>query len=86
MSTNEVIGLISQSFQKKPKLWAISPSVIKLISKAGDLLHLPLTTERLKKLTEDYVVSNGKIKNALGKALPLTAAQGMMLTAGSFDK
>jgi nucleoside-diphosphate-sugar epimerase len=84
MSTNQVIRILSESLQKKPKLWAIPPSVIKLIAKTGDLLRLPLTTERLKKLTEDYVVKNSKIKNALGKALPLTAAQGMLLTARSF--
>lgn len=84
MSTNKVIQILSESLQRKPKLWAISPSLIKLIAKAGDWLHLPLNTERLKKLTEDYVVDNNKIKKALGKALPLTTAQGLSLTAKSF--
>nr|WP_294794090.1 NAD-dependent epimerase/dehydratase family protein [uncultured Mucilaginibacter sp.] len=84
MSTNKVIQILSESVQRKPKLWAISPSLIKLIAKAGDWLHLPLNTERLKKMTEDYVVDNNKIKKALGKALPLTTAQGLLLTAKSF--
>ena len=30
----------------------------------GTLLHLPLNEERLRKLTENYVVSNAKIKAA----------------------
>ena len=29
-------------------------------------MHLPLNSERLKKLTESYVVSNQKLKMALG--------------------
>ena len=32
---------------------------------AGDILHLPLNSERQKKLTESYVVSNKKLKKAL---------------------
>lgn len=35
-------------------------------AKVGSMLHLPLNTERLRKLTENYVVSNEKIKKALG--------------------
>jgi hypothetical protein len=47
---------------------------------------LPLTTERLNKLTESYIVSNKKIKKALNKELPLTAVEGLKITANSFNK
>ncbi|MNY80330.1 hypothetical protein D3C86_2213240 [compost metagenome] len=51
----------------------------------GDKLHLPLNTERLKKLTESYVVSNQKIKSALGvEKLPLSAEEGLIKTIKSF--
>jgi hypothetical protein len=56
------------------------------MAKIGDILHLPLTTERLGKLTENYIVSNKKIINAINKPLPLTAKQGLELTASSFNK
>ena len=43
----------------------------------GTLLHLPLNTERLRKLTENYVVSNAKIKAASGiDRMPVRAEEG----------
>jgi len=86
LSTNEVVSILASSLNKHPKLWKISPTIIKFFAKIADLLHLPLTTERLNKLTESYVVSNQKIKEALNKELPLTAVEGLKLTANSFCK
>ncbi len=74
------------SLNVKPKLWKISPKIIKLFAKAGDLLGLPLTSERLNKLTENYVVSNQKIKKAIRKELPLNAIEGLKITVNSFKK
>ena len=52
----------------------------------GTLLHLPLNTERLRKLTENYVVSNEKIKKALGmEKMPITAREGLVKTIKSFE-
>ncbi len=51
LSTNEVISILAESQHKKPKIWKISVTLIKLLAKLGDLLRLPLTTERLQKLT-----------------------------------
>jgi nucleoside-diphosphate-sugar epimerase len=85
LSTNEVVSILSAALNVKPKLWRISPGIIKNIAKLGDLLHLPLTTERLNKLTESYVVSNKKIKNALSIELPLTSVKGLEITANSFN-
>lgn len=85
ISTNELIILISKSLNKKPKLWHWSANLMKKIAKLGDKLSLPLNSERLKKLTESYVVSNQKIKTALGvEKLPLTAQQGLEKTIKSF--
>ncbi len=86
LSTNEVISVLASSINTKPKFWTIPPVVIKIIAKIGDVLHLPLTTERLTKLTESYVVSNQKIKKALNKELPLTAIEGLKITANSFNQ
>lgn len=84
-STNELVSLISKTLNKKPKLWPISAGLIKILVKVGDVLSLPLNSERLKKLTESYVVSNEKIKNALGiQKLPMTAKEGLEKTIRSF--
>ncbi len=85
LSTNQLIQLMGDSMKKTPKVWKISPKVIMSTSKIGDILHLPLNSERLKKLTESYVVSNCKLKTALGITnMPVTAAEGMINTLQSF--
>ena len=46
---------------------------------------MPLNSERLRKLTESYVVSNLKIKNALGiEKMPVSAEDGLKKTFESF--
>lgn len=84
LSTNEVVSILAVSLNKKPRLWYVSSKLIYFIAKMGDVLHLPLTTERLSKLTESYIVSNEKIKKAIGKELPVSAKQGLQITAASF--
>lgn len=84
LSTNEVVSLLAQAQNKSPRLLNIPKVLISGLAKLGDRLHLPLTSERLQKLTEDFVVSNKKIKEALNKELPLTAREGLLKTARSF--
>ena len=83
-STNEVISLLAKSQNRKPKIWILSKSLIKSLAKLGDYFQLPLTTERLQKLTESYVVSNQKIKSAIGKDFPISAKVGLLKTFNSF--
>ncbi len=84
LSTNELIKLIAMSLNKKPFILNIPKFLIKYLSKLGDLFKLPLNTERLSKLTETYVVSNQKIKNAINKPLPISATSGLLKTFNSF--
>ncbi|MGX9984884.1 NAD-dependent epimerase/dehydratase family protein [Soonwooa purpurea] len=87
LSTNDLVGLISKILGRKQKLWKIPAGIIKAGVKIGDVLPLPLNSERLKKLTENYVVSNQRIKTALGiEKLPLTAGEGLEITIKSFKK
>lgn len=86
LSTNEVISILNESLGKKPKLWKIPAKLIQTIAAIGDRLKLPLNTERLHKMTENYVVSNAKIKKALQVEFPLTARAGLRFTAESFKK
>ncbi|MDN3587277.1 NAD-dependent epimerase/dehydratase family protein [Pedobacter aquatilis] len=84
LSTNKVVKILAASLGKKPKLWAIPNNIIGSLAKIGDLFKLPLNTERLNKLTENYVVSNDKIKKALDTAFPITSENGLASTAKSF--
>lgn len=85
ISTNELVTIIANSLGKKPRLWHISKGFIQGVVKIGDVLPLPLNSERLKKLTESYEVSNAKIKRALGiHKLPITAKEGLEKTIRGF--
>ena len=85
ISTNELIYLISVGLGKKPHFWNVPQSLIKTFSKLGDVLRLPLNSERLSKLTETYIVSNNKIKNAINKPLPISSKDGLIKTFNSFN-
>ena len=85
LSTNELVKLIANTSGKKEKLWKISSKLISATAKMGDVMKLPLNSERLKKLTENYWVSNQKIKNALGiDQLPVSASEGLEKTIKIF--
>jgi nucleoside-diphosphate-sugar epimerase len=86
LSTNDVISILAESQNKKAKIWKVSKNWIQFLAKLGDIFPLPLTTERLQKLTESYVVSNRKIKTAIGKPLPVSAKGGLLKTFNSFNK
>jgi nucleoside-diphosphate-sugar epimerase len=85
LSTNEVIKMISESSGKKARILNLSKNLIKVLARVGDLLKLPLNSERLQKLTESYVVNNAKIKEALGKQLPVSSKDGLIRTFQSFS-
>jgi len=86
LSTNELIRIMAGSQNKKAKIWRIPTGWIKALARVGDVLGLPLTSERLKKLTESYVVSNQKLKTALGiEQMPVTAEDGLKRTLESFQ-
>jgi nucleoside-diphosphate-sugar epimerase len=86
LSTNELIKLLGASLEKKSNIWNVPSSFIKGVAKLGDLFHLPLNSERLQKLTENYVVSNKKLLHFIGKSLPIESKEGLLKTFQSFKK
>lgn len=86
LSTKELVKTIGQATNKKVNIWNLPKSIINLIAKVGDILPLPINTERVQKLTENYVVSNNKIKKQLNKEFPLNVKQGITITIKSFKK
>ena len=85
LSTNELIETICSVVWKKARIWRIPVGLMTFGAKVGGWLHLPLNSERLRKLTENYVSSNDKIKKALGVAqMPVSARDGLRRTLESF--
>jgi nucleoside-diphosphate-sugar epimerase len=85
ISTNELIRLISESVGKRSHIWRLPKGLMGAAASVGGVLHLPLNRERLHKLTENYVVSNDKIKNVLDiDRMPVSAKEGMKRTLESF--
>lgn len=85
LSTNQMINMIAESKGKKACILNLSLKIIKIFALVGDFLKLPLNSERLQKLTESYVVSNNKLKVALGKPLPVSSREGLIRTFQSFS-
>lgn len=86
LSTTEVVQCMYEVEGNKPKLIAVPKKIIKSLAKLGDVFKLPLTSERLDKLTENYVVSNKKIKEALKLSNEFDTRKGLVHTIKSFKK
>lgn len=87
LSTNELIEVICEATGKKTHIWKIPRGLMNGVARVGGWLHLPLNPLRMQKLTENYVVSNAKIKKALGiQQMPVRAKDGLMDTIRSFVK
>ena len=85
LSTNELIELICSTLGKKAHIWRLPKGLMTGVAKVGGVLHLPLDPERLRKLTENYISSNAKIKKALGvEKMPVGAREGLRRTVESF--
>ena len=85
LSTNELIEEICKSLGKTAHIWKLPKGLMNSVARIGDTLHLPLNSERLRKLTENYISSNEKIKKALGvEKLPVDARTGLQITLKSF--
>lgn len=87
LSTNELIEVICETLGKKAHIWKVPKGLMNGLAKLGGWLHLPLNPLRMQKLTENYVVSNAKIKAALGiRQMPFRAKDGLRETIKSFIK
>lgn len=85
LSTNRLIGLMAETCGRTPHLWRLPKGLMRFAAKVGDVLHLPLNTERLGKLTEDSFVDNSALKSHLNwSQMPIRAENGMRETLKSF--
>ena len=84
ISTNQLVEIIGKTISKPAKIWKTPKSIVNLFAKIGDICPIPINSERLQKLTENYAVSNKKIKKAIQKNLPLSTEKGIQKTIASF--
>jgi len=84
LSTNELIRLMGEATGRKPSIISVPKPLILGLVKLGDMMSLPLNSERLQKLTEDYVVSNKKLLDGMATELPLSSSEGLKQTFNSF--
>lgn len=78
LSTNNIVNIISSILGSKTRIYKIPKNVIYLMAKTGNLFSNTFNEYKLEKLTENYIVSNTKIKDALSiKSLPVSAQEGI---------
>lgn len=87
LSTNDLVRTICSTLGKTARVFCVPVGILRLAASAGTLLHLPFNKDRLNKLTENYVVSNSKIKRALGvEKLPVPVRDGIAATIKYFSE
>jgi nucleoside-diphosphate-sugar epimerase len=84
LSTIDLVKLISEVLNKPVRIIKIPKVFIGIMAKIGNFFPIPINSETLQKLTENYEVSNLKIKEAIQKKLPLPAKDGIKKTIVSF--
>ena len=85
LSINDLVKLISQVLKIPVRIMYFPKSFVNFLARIGDFLPLVLNSEKLKKMTENYEVSNKKIKKVLQKKLPLSSKDGFIKTFKSFS-
>ena len=84
LSTIDLVQVMSEVLCKPTRILKLPKLFVRFIAKVGDLFPIPINSERLLKLTENYEISNLKIKNAIQKKLPLSSSEGIKKTIASF--
>ena len=84
ISTNELISLMGEVAKKPVRLWTIPSGLVSAAFKVGDILHLPINTNILNKLTGNFFISNQKLKDAINvEKLPFSTQEGLLKTLNS---
>ena len=84
LSTIDLVQIMSEVLNKPIRILKLPVLFVWSLAKIGDFLSIPINSERLQKLTENYEVSNLKIKKAIKKNLPLSSTEGIKKTVTSF--
>jgi nucleoside-diphosphate-sugar epimerase len=86
LSTIDLVKVMGNVLKKPLRILNVPKTFVNVLAKIGDALPIPFNSERLQKLTENYEVSNDKIKNELGiKNLPIHTEKGLINTIKSYE-
>ena len=85
VSINEIIKLMFESKSKKPLIVKVPKIIIFILAIIGDYIPIPLNSERLEKLSSNYIVSNKKILTAIKKELPENTKSALIRTFKTFS-
>lgn len=77
ISTNNLVKLIGEVVGKNVLILPIPRFSVSFIAKIGDNLNFSFNSETLNKLSENYVVSNNHLINALKVQLPFNSTDGI---------
>lgn len=84
LAMNDLIQLIAENAGKPLRRLRIGKKVVTALARFGDIFRLPFNTSRLQKLTENYIVDSSKVLGAIGRELPLSVKEGLLITLRSF--
>lgn len=79
LSTSQLYELICDTLGKKARIWNLSPTWIEFMSSVAGKRNM------ISKLTEDMLVSNKKIKDAIGEPFPISLKDGLRKTIDAFN-
>lgn len=86
-STTELYNIMGEVLNKNLKVLKLPKFMINSLGNIGDIIPFPLDSLKISKLTENFRVSNQKIKNALDiDKFPLSAKKGLKKTIKSFNQ
>lgn len=68
--TNELLHSIANKLGRNPKFLKIPTFILAFLAKVGDALRLPFNSQKLQKLSLNFLVSNQKIRSHLSTSLP----------------
>jgi len=85
ISTNELVQMIGETYNKKIKLLKIPIFFIRALFGGLDILNAKIGSEQLNKMVENYQVNNSKILKALDVKLPVSTKEGLKTTIFSFQ-
>lgn len=83
LSTNQLTEIIARAKNIKIRKLNLPRWFVQSIAKLGDMMNLPLNSDRLEKLTSNYVVDNSKLLLTIGGHLPVNTICGIEKTIRS---
>lgn len=80
ISTKEVVEIMYKTLNRNTRIINIPRKLVEVIARLGDAYPISLNTERLSKLTQNFIVSNNKLLRALDTELPVKTRDGLKET------